>query len=78
MVSGSATTKFLHALKFARVVCFNETTFYNLQKLYWTPAITSVWRMHQSALIEGLKAKRSPLVLGDVSMKFHDPRPKRS
>lgn len=64
MFSGSATAKFLRALKFAGVVCFNETTFYNLQKLYLTPAITSVWRMHQSALIEGLKANGSPLVLG--------------
>lgn len=64
MFSGSATAKFLRALKFAGVVCFNETTFYNVQKLYLTPAITSVWRTHQSALIEDLKTKGSPLVLG--------------
>ena len=64
MFSGSATAKFLRALRFAGISCFNDTTFYNIQKHYLTPSVEYVWKAHQRELIDNIRGSGLPLVIG--------------
>ncbi|XP_060552356.1 uncharacterized protein LOC132713698, partial [Ruditapes philippinarum] len=64
MFSGSTTAKFLRALRFAGISCFNDSTFYNIQKHYLSPSIEHVWKTHQNKLINDIRGRGSPLILG--------------
>jgi hypothetical protein len=62
MFSGSATAKFLRALRFAGIPCFNDTTFFNIHWL--TPSVDHVWKVHQTQLISDIRARGLPIVIG--------------
>jgi hypothetical protein len=64
MFSGSATAKFLRALRFAGISCFNDSTFYNIQKHYLSPSVEHVWKEHQTQLTSEIRDKGLPIVIG--------------
>lgn len=64
LYSGALPSKALHIMSNLKIASISLRTFFNHQLRYLQPAIYSVWKSHQSFLLDELKREKRKLIIG--------------
>ncbi|XP_063950920.1 uncharacterized protein LOC129260174 isoform X2 [Lytechinus pictus] len=64
LFAGGSPSKTLRILNFLRVECISERTFFRHQRGILQPVVEKVWKSQQDTILEKLRARGAPLVIG--------------